>query len=233
MVNRGQFCDKHEDCLHLDVYIPEKAPGYLSLPVLFWIRGGGFMGFHFPQGDGVALSAAHDLVVVIAHYRLGHLAFFASDASLSEEGSTGNWGTLDQRAALLWVKEKIANFGGDPGRVTKAGESAGTLSVLWHLVAPGSAGLYHAAILESTTVISPIFYQAKKDAYRYYEWVATQLAGCKDAQDLQCLRKVNFNKLQLNSSWQINGEMKKKFGPPWASVMFPKYPVGPVIDGVT
>ncbi len=142
-----------EDCLTLNVWAPVHPPGR-RVPVIVWIHGGAFT-----QGsgslavyDGAAL-ARRGAVVVTFNYRLGPLGFFAHPL-LSKESSydaSGNYGLLDQLAALRWVKANIRGFGGSPDRITVAGESAGAVSIGCLLVSPQARGLFHAAILESGT----------------------------------------------------------------------------------
>ena len=92
-----------------------------------------------------------DVVLVTMNYRLGILGFL----SLETDDAPGNLGLWDQREALVWVKKNIRYFGGDPGKVTIFGESAGSMSVNFHLLSPQSRGLFHRAILQSGTAISP------------------------------------------------------------------------------
>lgn len=134
-----------EDCLYLNVYAP-KAPG--SYPVFVWIHGGAFY---------LGLGNAYDptklvqqgVVVVTLNYRLGALGFMSHPALTAEQGNSGNYGLMDQQAALRWVRSNIANFGGNPANVTIAGESAGGFSVHSHVASAGSAGLFHKAIAMS------------------------------------------------------------------------------------
>ncbi len=147
-----------EDCLYLNVYAPrtdaEAAPAQDPLlPVMVWIHGGGNVIGLASMYDGGHLAAAHDLVVVTIHYRLGPLGWFRHSALRSEGGSpedrSGNYGTLDQIRALEWVRDNIAAFGGDPGNVTIFGESAGGRNVFALLLSPRARGLFHRAIVQS------------------------------------------------------------------------------------
>ena len=140
-----------EDCLTLNVWTPAKDKG-AKLPVMVWIYGGGFVtgGTSEPRQDGAHL-ATHGVVVVSMNYRLGIFGFFAHPALAAESGrnSAGNYGLLDQTAALQWVHENIKNFGGDPGNVTIFGESAGSFSVSAQMASPLDKGLFERVIGES------------------------------------------------------------------------------------
>ncbi|KAF4687603.1 hypothetical protein FOZ60_003767 [Perkinsus olseni] len=217
-----------EDCLYLNVYRPANATESSKLPVMAWIYGGGYVAGNALGYDGTALAAEHNSIVVTMNYRLGPLGFWGSPASFKEEGTTGNWGQLDQQQALKWIQKNIAGFGGDKDRVMIFGESAGAFSVMWHLAAPGSAGLFHAAILESGTSHTGAFFQQPDDAYKYYDWLAQEVLGCKDGSDLQCLRAAEATKFTLPKGIRFDPEA----APDWASPIFPIMPVGPVVDGV-
>ncbi len=145
-----------EDCLFLNVWTPAES-GAERLPVLFWIHGGGFIAGHGaePRYDGARL-AARGIVVVTVNYRLGAFGFLAHPELAAElpDGASGNYGLLDQVAALAWVKRNIAAFGGDPERVTIAGESAGSMSVSALTASPLAAGLFGRAIGESGALFS-------------------------------------------------------------------------------
>ncbi|MGC1678346.1 MAG: carboxylesterase/lipase family protein [Candidatus Binataceae bacterium] len=136
-----------EDCLYLNIYTPN--PAGTRLPVMVWIHGGTFISGTGATYNGSKLAAKGNLIVVTINYRLGPFGFLASRSLDSAGHPSGNYGLLDQQAALRWVKENIAAFGGDPDKVTVAGESAGAISVGLHLVSPAAAGLFERAILES------------------------------------------------------------------------------------
>jgi para-nitrobenzyl esterase len=145
----------NEDCLYLNVYAPASgaaAEAAGRLPVMLWIHGGGNTIGSADFYDGSALASRHGLVVVTVNYRLGPLGWLRHAAL--REGATpseqsGNFGNLDHVAALEWVRENVAAFGGDPGNVTIFGESAGGRDVLALLVSPLAEGLFHRAIVQS------------------------------------------------------------------------------------
>jgi para-nitrobenzyl esterase len=140
-----------EDCLYVNVWAPEEKEAS-PLPVMVWIHGGGFVngGISPAVYDGSAF-ARHGIVFVSLNYRLGRFGFFAHPALTQEtpDGPLGNYGYLDQIAALGWVKKNVAAFGGDPSNVTLFGESAGGGSVNTLMVSPLARGLFQKAIVES------------------------------------------------------------------------------------
>ena len=140
-----------EDCLTLNVWAPAR-PSARPRPVMVWIYGGAFV--YGASDDALydgARMAADDVVFVSINYRVGILGFFAHPEldSESADGVSGNYGLMDQIAALRWVRENIAAFGGDPHNVTIMGQSAGAFSVGFHLVMPPSRGLFHKGIAQS------------------------------------------------------------------------------------
>ena len=147
----AQGSKSSEDCLYLNLWTPE-WPAKSRAPVMVWIHGGGnFAGASSePTFDGESL-ARHGVVLVTANYRLGVFGFFAHPALTKESpnGLLGNYGYMDQIAALQWVQKNAAAFGGDPKNVTIFGESAGGGSVLTMLTSPLARGLVHKAIVES------------------------------------------------------------------------------------
>jgi len=139
-----------EDCLTLNVWTPGLDGA--GRPVLVWIHGGGFVIGAGSQAiyDGTVLARRGDVVVVTLNYRLGVLGFLYLKTLCGERlPATGNEGILDQMAALEWVREEIAAFGGDPAKVTVFGESAGAISVATLLGMPRARGLFRRAILQS------------------------------------------------------------------------------------
>jgi para-nitrobenzyl esterase len=140
-----------EDCLYANVWAPEGSAGK-KLPVMFWIYGGGFVnGGSSPAVYDGSQFAKQGIVFVSANYRVGRFGFFAFPALTKENPNEpkGNYGYMDQIAALQWIKRNIAAFGGDPNNVTIFGESAGGGSVLTLMTSPMSQGLFKRAIVES------------------------------------------------------------------------------------
>ncbi|EOC0982296.1 carboxylesterase/lipase family protein, partial [Cronobacter sakazakii] len=139
-----------EDCLYLNVWAPVARE--TPLPVMVWLHGGGFTlgAGSLPPYDGQAL-ARRGVVLVTINYRLGHLGFFAHPALEGDDpaGPVYNFALLDQIAALRWVQDNIAAFGGDRDNVTLFGESAGARSVLSLMASPLAKGLFHKAIVQS------------------------------------------------------------------------------------
>jgi para-nitrobenzyl esterase len=174
-----------EDCLYLNVSTPTLSPD-AKRPVLVWIHGGGLTEDGALNYDGSKLAATGTVVVTI-NYRLGALGFLAHPAFASRrDGPTGNYGFMDQQAALHWVKGNIDQFGGDPHNVTIAGQSAGGLSVLANLVSLGSRGLFQRAIVQSGAFALNQVPLATAEAFG--RTFANQV-GCSN-QSAACLRAV-------------------------------------------
>ncbi|XP_026975462.1 cocaine esterase isoform X1 [Sagmatias obliquidens] len=173
-----------EDCLYLNIYTPAHSHEGSKLPVMVWIHGGGFVMGMASTYDGSALAAFEDVVVVVIQYRLGLLGFF----STGDKHATGNWGYLDQVAALRWVQQNIIYFGGDPDHVTIFGTSAGGMSVSLHVVSPMSKGLFHCAIMESGVALLPNFTANSSDVV---STVVANLSACGQVDSealVDCLR---------------------------------------------
>ncbi|XP_032743561.1 pyrethroid hydrolase Ces2e-like isoform X2 [Rattus rattus] len=200
-----------EDCLYLSIYTPAHTHKDSNLPVMVWIHGGGLCWGMASTYDGSMLAAIEDVVVVTIQYRLGILGFF----STGDEHARGNWGYLDQVAALRWVQQNIVHFGGNPDRVTIFGESAGGTSVSSHVVSPMSQGLFHGAIMESGVALLPILISNTSEVI--YTMVAN-LSGCEpvDSETLMsCLReKSEEEMLAINNIVRtISGVVDGKFLP--------------------
>jgi len=214
-----------EDCLYLNVWTPAKTSGD-RLPVMVWIYGGGF---RFGSGatplyNGENL-ARRDVVLVTFNYRVGPFGFLAHPllSKESEHNSSGNYGLLDQIAALQWVQKNIAAFGGDSNRVTIFGESAGAISVAYLMVSPLAKGLFQRAISQS---LADLGFFAHIREIRYgndpKEKMGEQLAkdlGCNDAPDpLAAMRAKSAEEVMAA-------------GKPPVDYVSPGYSYGPVVDG--
>jgi para-nitrobenzyl esterase len=183
-----------EDCLYLNVWTKALPASHAPRPVLVWIHGGGFFaGFGGEERHNGARLAQKGAVVVTVNYRLGPFGFLAHPALAAESPhhAAGNYGLLDQIAALQWVKRNIARFGGDPSRVTIFGESAGGMSVGSLIASPLATGLFQRAILESGTGVGVGIASrdtAQAAAIRYAESIGVRGV---DANAARQLRAVN------------------------------------------
>ncbi len=217
-----------EDCLYLNVYTTASHPSG-HRPVLVWIHGGGLVQDGARNYDGSKL-AADGAVVVTINYRLGALGFLAHPA-LASRGSAGNYGLMDQQAALRWVQRNIAQFGGNPRNVTIAGQSAGGLSVLAQLVSPGARGLFQRAIVQSGTFA--LNQRPLATAEATGEAFAMSV-GCA-SQTAQCLRQVPVSDLVSKFGVEIPGVvdgsvLTQPIGTALARGQFARVPV---INGIT
>jgi para-nitrobenzyl esterase len=172
-----------EDCLYLNIWTPAKSPKD-KLPVMVWIHGGGFTrGYGASEAYNGEKLARKGAVIVTINYRLGIFGFFAHPALSAESPhhASGNYALLDQIAALEWVKKNIAGFGGDPGRVTIFGESAGSWSVNALMASPLAKGLFHRAIGESGASFSPMksLAEAEKDGQKLEALAAPDVVSSK------------------------------------------------------
>jgi para-nitrobenzyl esterase len=185
---------KSEDCLTLNVWRP--ASSKQLLPVMVWIYGGGLIHGQTSLYPAEAL-AKQGVIVVSMNYRMGRLGFFAHPALAAEspDDVIGNYGYMDQRAALQWVQRNIAAFGGDPAKVTIFGESAGGGSVMSHLTSPMSSGLFRAAIMQSPGIptsrakVTPTteLADAEKTATDYARSVGISSDGAQALKELRAL----------------------------------------------
>lgn len=182
-VHRGS-----ENCLYLNVYAPGVRAGRRRLPVMVWLHGGGFVNGSGNDFNGRFLAATARAIVVTVNYRLGPFGWLALK-SLEQGGTSGDYGLMDQVAALTWVRRNIAAFGGDGRDVTLFGQSAGGESVLAQLVSPLAAGLFQRAEVESapTALTLPTMAAAESRNDGGY---ATTLGCTNEATQAACLRAV-------------------------------------------
>lgn len=175
-----------EDCLYLNVTTPTRSPAGQKRPVLVWMHGGAFLGGSGSDYDAARLAVRGDTVVVTVNYRLGIFGYFGHPAL----GSAPPFGLADQQAALRWVRANAERFGGDPGRVTLFGESAGALGICAHLTSPTAAGLFQRAVLQSGSCLMSFPRGALGPGTPAYEPFApqhdVQTAGVEAARQLGC-----------------------------------------------
>jgi len=221
-----------ENCLYLNVYTPSGFRGDLrGLPVMVWIHGGALVTGESDDYNPAAL-VSHGVVVVTINYRLGALGFLADSALARRPGApTGNYGLLDQQAALRWVQANIGSFGGDRRNVTIFGESAGGLSVLSQVASPAARGLFSRAIVESGT------YDLTQASLTTAEAAGQSFAaqvGCAAptaAQTAACLRRLPVATILDNESSagytpDIDGRvLAQSLGTAFASGQFNRVPV--------
>jgi para-nitrobenzyl esterase len=191
-----------EDCLYLNVYVPNEGPrpdAAKRLPVMVWIHGGGFTAGESDDYDPTRL-VHQGVVVVTLNYRLGALGFLAHPALSAESGdhSSSNYGLMDQQAALRWVRRNIAHFGGNPKNVTIFGESAGGLSVYAQLASPLAAGLFQRAIAQSGSYAMTLEPLSQAEASGVA--LASRL-GCADEKTAAaCMRAAPVSKILENQT---------------------------------
>jgi len=201
----GSDRPQSEDCLTLNVWSPAEAEG---APVMVWIHGGGDVvgSASVPFYDGAAFARS-GVVLVSMNYRLGPLGWFAHPAltaEADEDAPLGNYGLMDQIAALEWVQGNISAFGGDPKNVTVFGESAGGQAILHLLTAPAAKGLYARAIVQSGGGWAP--YPDLADRERRGVSAATN-AGLRPGSDATALRALPLETLKSAAFYAASGPM--------------------------
>ncbi|XP_033122600.1 cholinesterase 2-like [Anneissia japonica] len=210
-----------EDCLTLNIWVPEKGPEKGLKAVMVWIYGGGFVtgATAIDVYDGAILAASEGVVVVSINYRVGALGFLALNDSIP-----GNNGLLDQKLALDWIYDNIQTFGGDRSKITIFGESAGAVSVGLHMLSNMSNSRFKHAIMQSGSPTTPWAILSKDVAYE---------RGMKLAKEVNCYYRENGNKNNLtevikclrdvNASHIVKNE--------WVAAGVYVFPFGPVVDG--
>jgi para-nitrobenzyl esterase len=205
-----------EDCLTLNVWVPVRHEGG-KLPVMVWIYGGGFVAGATSEGrqNGWQL-AQRGVIVVSMNYRLGVFGFFVHPDLAKESGhnAAGNYGLMDQLAALQWVHENIAAFGGDPGNVTIFGESAGSFSVSAQMASPLAKGLFQRAIGESGAAFSR-------------SGLSFDPLSVREEKDMKVVRE----KLGVSTLPELRAISADKLLEPFAPPKSPGFDFGPGIDG--
>lgn len=231
-----------EDCLYLNIWSSVGTSRHASQssssstssaqslkPVLVWIYGGAFISgsADVDSYDGGVLSAYGDIVVVTFNYRLGILGFL----NTNHESSPGNQGLHDQVAALKWIKSNIEYFGGDPNKITLAGESSGAVSAGFHLLSPLSRDLFNRAILQSGSPLYPQVLEDQSLAIDRAQQLATKVSCANDRINIyknpedvsNCLRKLEANFLAKAADDMMFG-----FHPPFGATVGNEFlPINP------
>lgn len=209
VVAGGIADNQSEDCLQLNVWRPK---GARSLPVMVWIHGGANVlgSGTFPLFDGTAF-ARRGVVLVTINYRLGALGYFAHPAlkqASQHDEPIGNYGLMDQIAALRWVQENIATFGGNPNQVTVFGESAGAIAISTMLAMPEVKGLFSGAILQSGVGLADLR-ELDQELLRGIE--IAERAGARPDADATALRALPIEALLGASGRRNPGELTGPF----------------------
>lgn len=231
-----------EDCLTLNVWRPSQKPTADDLrPVMLFIHGGGNVqgsssddiSENNPLYDGHYLVDRHDVVVVSINYRLGPFGFLALDAfaAESEQGSAGNYGLLDQIAALEWVRENITTFGGDPENVMIFGESAGAVNTCMMLATPLASGLFHRALMQSGGCLTDTAEDARALGADLVgltpcaeEAPGEDRARCMRALDARTIHETIPGVIPL-AVGQGSGEVRGEYGPNIDGWVLPEEPI--------
>lgn len=177
-----------EDCLYLNVYRPSDT-SRRKLPVFVWNHGGGNTGGAGRDTNPDKFVTKQDVVYVTINYRLGAMGWLDTPAleAADPDGATGNYGLLDQQAALRWVQRNIGAFGGDPGNVTLAGQSAGASNTCAQLASPGAKGLLDRAVLQSGGCSARTAESARTSGDQF----AAELGCAPGASQVACLRAAS------------------------------------------
>ena len=233
-----------EDCLYLNIWTPAKSTED-ALPVVIWFFGGAFQWGYTAEMefDGERL-ARRGIIVVTVNYRLNIFGFLAHPELTAEQESTPtNFGHLDQRAGLLWVIRNITNFGGDPGNITIAGQSAGGMSVMVQMTNPANAGLFQKAIVQSALIKSPYpnsFFgsppslaEAEANGIEFFRFIGVRnLTAARNLDALYLLHR--YSEYIQNHPWMMTVEDGKFcLGDPLLQYMTGKHPNVPLMTGNT
>ena len=197
-----------EDCLYLNVWTPAETPED-KLPVLVWIHGGGYtQGYSHESRSNGEVQAGNGLVVVSLNYRLNIFGFFGHpELAAEQDGHCGNYSIMDQAAALKWIHENIAAFGGDPDNITIYGQSAGSASVQCLSVIERAKGSFNRSIMQSGTLLSLQHFTRSFKSQEQVEAVGTQFMEFTGRKSLKELREIPAEELL-----RLYGEFKNATG---------------------
>ena len=200
---------KNEDCLYLNVWTPVAGDVNAKLPVAMWMHGGALRnGFsHEIEFDGQSW-AERGVILVTINYRLGVLGFMAHPELTAESAhnSSGNYGALDQVAALRWIRENIAQFGGDPDKVTIFGQSAGASSVKSLVASPLTKGLIHGAIIQSGGGYSSMDKGTPLDTAELTGEALMRFYGCKSIEEMRAIPADSLGNFENRTQAFMNAE---------------------------
>jgi para-nitrobenzyl esterase len=231
--------EQSEDCLTLNIWTPCSPDADDKLPVYVFIHGGGF---GFGSGNEIRYDgtsfAKNGVVMVTINYRLSTLGFFSSEETYNQYRTTGNWGLLDQIKALEWVRDNIANFGGDPDKVTIGGESAGSVSVSALIASPLAKGLFRSAIMESGSILGiPSLTASRGNLQKSIETsrLFISIFGYSDNEEgLEQLRQVDADMLNYLSPFVLDQSAALQaffYTPLFDGTVLPKDPVAALREG--
>ena len=194
---KGETYIYSEDCLFLNIFVPENAKEGDKLPVLLYIHGGGFTGGcgHEKHFDG-PVWPSHGVIGVTINYRLGPMGLLCLPELQEEAGHTGNYGLYDQMTAMQWVQHNIAAFGGDPENVTIMGQSAGGMSVQMQIESPLTKGLFHKAVMSSGCGMGSMMMNTAEKSGAFWKEVMAR-CGCNTLAEFRALPAE-----ELFAAWQ-------------------------------
>lgn len=218
-----------EDCLYLNVYAPAGEGG--ARPVMVYVPGGAFTVGSGANYDPTRLAREQDRVVVTLNYRLGALGWLAHPGFQADgEGFGGNFGLMDQLAALKWVRENIGAFGGDPADVTLFAESAGAWTACYLMTAPAARGLFQRVILQSGGCLEPSSLVSAQAAAESGPAFAARL-GCEGEEAVDCLRALPAWRLSRAASLRAGINGPGSWGPVHTDATVPESPAVAIAEG--
>ena len=203
---KGETYNYSEDCLFLNIFAPDTAKSGDRLPVLIYIHGGGFTGGcgHEKHFDG-PMWPTKGVIAVTLNYRLGPLGFLCLPELKDEAGATGNYGLYDQLAAIQWVRDNIAAFGGDEENITIMGQSAGGMSVQQHCLSPLSDGMFQRAVMSSGGGVSKLLNAPKAESMYGFWHAVMERAGCKTLDEFRALPARTLFEVWTAAKKEIKG----------------------------
>ncbi|KAJ8310832.1 hypothetical protein KUTeg_012697 [Tegillarca granosa] len=186
-----------EDCLYLNIYVPNNISMTNKMAVMVWIHGGGYTLGEGAVYDGSNFAIKGDVIIVTFNYRLGIFGFL----NTNDKESPGNFGLWDQNMVFQWVKSNIEAFGGNPSAITIFGESAGGMSVSYHTLIPYNKGLFQRAIVQSGTAFSsPVLTASKNKDFMNFingKLNCTSPTQFNTSEFVQCLKRKSITEFTV------------------------------------